>query len=346
MRAPSYTSREQVKAATDQAETARSNTRVDAAIESASRTIERKMHRRFYPWTGTRTLDWPPDQRSRSHVLWLGEDELLSVSALTAGGVTIPPGDFFPRPDNATPYDRLEINLAGGSAFGAGDTSQRAVSIAGVFGYCDDTVAAGALAEGLDVSETAVDVTDSAALGVGDLLMVGAERLLVTGKTMLSTGQTLQAPLTASVAAQTVAVTTGSAYAAGETLLLDAERMLVVDIAGNNLIVQRAHDGSTLAVHTGSTIYAPRTLTVERGAVGTTAAAHDTATAVRRHLPPGPISTLALAIAVCDLQQQAAGYARTAGSGDNERETAARGLKQAWLDADPYRRKARGPWVI
>ena len=65
---------------------------------------------------------------------------------------------------------------------------------------------------------------------------------------MLATGQTLQAPgLTDRANAETVPVTNGAAIAVGETILIDAERMLTVDIAGNNLIVKRGFDGSTLA---------------------------------------------------------------------------------------------------
>ena len=47
--------------------------------------------------------------------------------------------------------------------------------------------------------------------------------------------------------------------------------MLITDIAGNNLIVKRQKSGSTLAAHTGSTIYAPRQVTITRGDLGTTA---------------------------------------------------------------------------
>jgi hypothetical protein len=335
-----YCTREAVKTATDQAATARMNARVDDAIESASRTIDRAMHRTFWPQTDTRYKDWPPASRSRSWVLWLDEDELISLTTLTAGGVTIPAPDYLLRPDTGPPFNRVEISLDSSSAWSSGTTHQRAVSLTGVFGYGADETAAGALAEALDVSETGVDVTDSAAVGVGDLLRVDSERLLVTGRSLLTTGQT--GSLTASNADRALTVASGAAFTVGELLTLDAERVLVEDVAGTTLVVSRAADGTTLAAHTTATIYAPRTLTVQRGAAGTTAATHLTAAALYRHVPPGPISTLCRALAVCELQQDASAWARTAGSGDNEREVSGKGLAAAWKNADRYRRKARG----
>lgn len=340
MVAPVYVTREAVKTATDQVATARLNAAVDRAIESGARTIDKAMHRTFWPQTATRTFDWPPPQRSRSWVLWLDEDELVSVTSLTAGGVTIPAADYFLRPDTGPPFDRIEIDLASSSAWSSSSTHQRAISVTGVFAGCPlDEAPAGLLAEALDASETGVDVTDSAAVGVGDLLRVDTERMLVTEKSLLTTGQT--GSLTASNADRSLAVANGAAFTAGETLTLDAERVLVEDIAGNTLVVTRAVDGSALAAHATATIYAPRTLTVERSAVGTTAATHLTAAPLYRHLPPGPIQTLNRALAIVELQQDAAGWARTAGSGDNEREVTGKALAAAWKNADPYRRKAR-----
>jgi hypothetical protein len=220
----------------------------------------------------------------------------------------------------------MKLNTA--SAFSAGSSWQRSVALVGTFAGCPTVdAAAGALVAALtDTTATRVDVSDSASVGVGTLIKVDSERMNVIGKTMLSTGQTLQTPLLASTAGTLVAVTTGSAYTVGEILLLDSERMLIVDIAGNNLVVERAYDGSTLATHTGSTIYAPRTLNVERGAVGTTAATHLNAAAVTALVIPPFVDELTLAETLNTLAQRQAGYARTIGSGDNVRMAGGQGL--------------------
>jgi hypothetical protein len=322
-----YCSREDVKHATETAETARNNTQIDRAIAAASESIDNLTRRRFYPQIATRYFDWPDTQNATTWRLWLNQHELISITTLTAGGETIAASDYFLYPTDGPPYTRLEIDLSSTASFGGGDTHQRDVAITGVFGYSADEAAAGALAEALDASETAVDITDSALIGIGQLIKVDSERMQVTGKSMLTTGQTLQTAMTADDANVTCVVSNGAAFAAGETILLDAERMLIEDIAGNSLIVKRAFDGSVLAAHTGSTIYAPRTLTVERGVLGTTAATHTTSTAITKHVVPSLVRDLCIAEALNTVQQESTGYARQIGKGESARELYARGLR-------------------
>jgi hypothetical protein len=328
---PVYATREDVKGALDVRFTARMDAQVDRALEAASGAVEGLLHRVFYPWAGTRYFDWPGESPSRPWRLWLNQHELASVETLTAGGVVIPPSDYFLEPNGSgPPYNRIEIDLDSPSAFSSGDTHQRAVAATGVYCGCPvATAAAGALAEGLDSSETGVDVTDSSLMGVGDLLLVGAERMLVTGRAMADTGVNTGGALASSTAAVSVPLsTTVGAPEPGEVVLIGSERMLVVDRAGPVLTVKRAFDGSVLAAHdTAADIYAPRTLTVVRGAVGTVAAAHDSAAAIARHVVPGLVRQLCEAEAITALQQAGAGWARTAGSGDNERELSGRGLQ-------------------
>jgi len=308
-----YATREDVKASLDLKETARANAQVDRAIEAASRTIEGLCHRRFYPQTATRYFDWP-DQYARPWRLWLDDSELISVTAVSSGGVTIPTANVLLEPNrNGPPYNRLELDLDTNAAFGGSSTPQRAITITGLWGYTNDESPAGTVDEAMTTSETDMDVTDSASIGVGQVLRVGSERLLVTEKRMKSVGQTLQTPLTAQANNVTVAVTSGAAFAVGETILLDGERMLIVDIASNNLTVRRGWDGSTLATHTGSTIYAPRTLTVTRGALGTTAAAMSQGDQIYRwDVPPG-VNELCTAEAVVMLLRSSSGYAGQTG---------------------------------
>jgi hypothetical protein len=313
-----YCTREDVMRASDVAITAYRAAAVDRLIEASSRGIEALCHRDFYPTIATRYFDWPTQQSPRSWRLWLDRDELLAVSSLSSGGVVLTADDYLLKPYARPPYSRVEINLAGSAAFGGGPTHQRDITINGTFGACTDVALAGALAEVLDSSETQVEVSTSA-IGVGDLLLIDDERMQVTDKSMIDTGQTLQTPLTANKADVLVAVTDSTGYAANETLLLDAERMLIVDIAGNNLIVKRAWDGSVLAAHTGSTIYAPRALTVTRAQLGTTAATHNNGATIYRHAPPALVRRLAIAETQVALMQEDAAYARTVGSGDATR---------------------------
>src|SRR5262249_47825977 len=157
--------------------------------------------------------------------------------SLVSGGITIPPSGYLLEPVNdGPPYTHIDINLGTVSAFSAGATWQQSIVATGVWGWSADTTPGGTLAAPIaNSSVTTCTLSDSASVGVGSILLIESERLLVTAKTMLTTGLTLQAPdLTASQANQTVATTNGAAFTVGEVILIDAERMLVVDIAGNN----------------------------------------------------------------------------------------------------------------
>jgi hypothetical protein len=339
---PWYASREDLKAALDVMETARSDAQIDRALASGARSIDGEFHRIFYPLTATRTFDWP-QRYTRPWRLWLNQHELISVTALVAGGTTIAAADYLLRPDHGPPFTHVEIDLSSVASFAASATHQRAISIAGVYGHSNDETPAGALAEALDTTETDVDVSDGSKMGVGHLLRADSEAMVVTGRAMLDSGQNLGGNLDASAASVAVPVSDGTGYHAGEVLLIDSERMLLTDIAGNTLTVRRAWDGSTLAAHTtGADVYVSRRLTVARAAVGTTAAAHDNGAILARHLPPGPVGTYNLALGINTLLQERSGYARTVGSAENEQEAAGRGLRsarsQAWR---AYARKAR-----
>jgi hypothetical protein len=278
----------------------------------------------------TRVFDWPNAERSYPWRLWLNQHELISVSVLVSGGVTITAGQYFLEPANSgPPFTRIDLNRATVAAFTSAATPQHSVSVTGVFGYRADTAPAGALAAAVtDTTGTAVTVTDSSKTGAGSSLLTDSERFLVTDTAMVTTAQAQQGAGAGTAVASDVAltVTDGTKYAVGEVLLLDSERMRIIDIAGNVLTVKRAWDGTVLATHTGAIIYAPRLLTVVRGALGTTAATHLIAAPVSVHVVPGIVAELAVAEAINLFLQETSGYARTVGAGDNVRMAGGAGL--------------------
>lgn len=348
-----YTTREDVKSALDMKETARNNVQVDRCIEAASRAIDGEqqigglLKRRFYPLIATRYWDFPSFQYAYPWRVWFDQWELAAIpTSVTSGGVPIPLSACNFEPANSgPPYTYLELRRDQSYSFGAGSTPQRNIAITGAWGYWTATTPAGALAAAItDTTGTAVQVTDSSLVGVGDAIKADSEFMLVTGRTWVSTGQTQQGSgcSTASAADVTLGVTDGTKYAIGETLLLDSERMLVVDIAGNNATVKRAWDGSVLAVHTGATIYAPRQLTVTRGDLGTTAATHANAAVVVKNRVPGPVKELCLAYACSYLTSESSGWARQWGEGQGSAANLGRSIAQLENDAvTAYGRKAR-----
>ncbi|MFD8234000.1 hypothetical protein ACFV20_19230 [Streptomyces sp. NPDC059696] len=314
MTEPWYATREDVMRALDVKLTARSTRQIDRALQSASRDIDSLCHRRFYPETATRSFDWPGSQYRPSWRLWLDDQELISLTSITSGGTAISPDDVVLYPLSGAPYSRVETNLGTSAAWGGGDTHQADVTITGLWGYRLDETTVGALAADV-ASTTATTITvngpASAELGVGSILRIDDERMIVTGRSMVDTGQGFGDSMTAAKNDVSIGAADGTAYAVDEVILRDSERMLIVDIAGNTLTVERAWDGSVLAAHTDSAIYAPRALTVVRGALGTTATTHDSAASVRRWNPPGLVRDLTIAEALNRVTNEQAGYART-----------------------------------
>lgn len=313
---PVYTTRETIKRALDQGEVARNNRNIDRCIESASRNVELLCHRTFYPRISTKYFNWPNAQGALPWRLWLEDNDLISLTTATSGGTAIPPENILLEPNTSgPPYNRVEINIGTSSAFGGGSTYQRDVTLTGLWGWHDEHVNAGSTTEALDVSETEVDVDAEVAVrvGVGSLLKVDTERMLVSERRQLDTGQTVGgAGLTVSKGDTSLTVADGSAFEVDETILIDSERVLITEIAGNTLTIERAFEGSTSSAHSaGAAIYAPRTLVVERGALGSTAATHDSGATIQSwRVPPG-LHQYVTAEAIHELMQEQTGWFRT-----------------------------------
>jgi hypothetical protein len=320
-----YTTRESVQDAFDVREAAHRSTQIDEAIASASDDIDGWLNRHKHglaPRNATRYFPWPSFTFSRAWRLWLDENELISVTTLTAGGTVITSSDYFLEPVNSgPPYTHIEIDLDSQAAFTNSGTHQRAISVVGVWGINNDQKTAGTLAEALDASETAVDVSDASLVGVGDVLTIESERMLVTGRSSLSTGVNLGTALTALKSNQTIAGISGG-FNVGEVLLIGSERMKIVENNGTDLTVIRAYDGSTLAAHSiGAGLFAYRTLTVERGALGTTAATHSISTAVTKWDVPQLVRDLCKAEAITRLEQEFSAYGARVYSDEAERDS-------------------------
>ncbi len=320
MGSPAYATVEQVSAALDFKASAYEATRLNRLVLSASRRIDLMLHRHFFPLTETRSY-----HLGGGGGFWL-EADLFSLTAVTADTVAITISTVTLHPAVA-PFHWI---------------SQTGVDIdvTGVWTFSQDTTPAGALAEALDNSETAVDVTDSSLVGVGDLILVDTEQMVVTAKTQLDTGVDFSSGGTTADKSDNAITLDGAGLKVGESILADSERMLIVEYNSATEIatVKRAWDGSVLATHTTPSVFAPRTLTVERDAVGTTAATHSDTTAITRNLAPGPIVDLCIAEAISTYEQESSGYGRTVGSGDNVREARGLGLKEAREEAKHYKR--------
>jgi hypothetical protein len=349
-----YCTRESVQDAFDVREAAHRSAQIDDAIASASDDIDGWLNRHKHglaPRIATRYFPWPTRDYSPAWKLWLDENELVSVTTLTAGGTVIASSDYFLEPVNSgPPYTHIEIDLDSSASFSNSGTSQRAIEIVGVWGISNDQLAAGALESAVaSTTTTTVDVTRGDLVGVGHVLEVDSEKMLVTGKTTLDTTQNLASGMNALSSDRTVDVSDGTLFFVGEQILIDSERMRIVDIVGNNLTVIRAYDGSVLAAHSSSAdVHAYRRLTVERGALGTTAATHLDAASVTVWRVPDLVAQLCKATAISNLEQEFSAYGARVYSDEAERDSsgtevvAGRGLTDLRKScARRYKRKFR-----
>src|SRR5688572_13185319 len=87
---PTYVTRQQLAAAMDVQPAAGAHTELDRVIVQASVAVDTLCRRRFYPETATRVLDWPSLERGTpTWRLWLGENELISLTSLTSAGTVL-----------------------------------------------------------------------------------------------------------------------------------------------------------------------------------------------------------------------------------------------------------------
>lgn len=336
-----YCTREDVQRALNIADNPRLNAAVDRAILAGARDLEGTLHRRFYPETKTVLFDQPTGGS-----LWLYELELAAApTQILSGGVPMTVGtDVFLRPKSGPPYRWLEASASAAVFWQSINTPQAAISITGDYNWPVITAAAGTLGLTAGSGAAQLILNDSSVVGVGSLILIDTERLIVTEKTMSATGATLSADLGNVKSNTAVTVSDGTLIHPGETVLVDAERMYVQYVTGNTLTVERAVAGSALAAHTNTTaVYAPRTATASRGQLGTTAASHSSGAAISLLLAPSLVREANLALAINNIEQALSAYARPVGAGDNQRDSTGRGVQQILDDTyTAFGRKARG----
>jgi hypothetical protein len=345
----SYAAVEDVKAALDILETARAESQIRRVLRSATDSVEGLLRRRFYPEVRSQTFRWYDELGATDMpwTVWFDANEIISVTAFTTGqddtAIAAGAGGYLLKPDDGPPYTRVELDTEGSATFETRSAYQDSVTISGLFGYWNEYEDAGILDGLITDSATTLDVSNGALVGIGNLLKIGTERVVVTGRSFKTITQTLTTGV--SLASTTsIPVVSGAAFNEGELILVDSERMLIVDVAGNNLIVKRGWDGSTLEAHlTGATVYVSRTLTVTRGALGTTAAAHSDDAPVSLFYVPPLVQDLCIAEAMAQLLQERTAYARTIGAGEGEREVRGTGLADLRKRAvEAYGRKKSG----
>jgi len=371
---PTYCSREDAQQSIDFEDgiTTSIQQKTDRAIADASRNIEGQLHRLFYPWDGTKWWDFPNYQYASPWKLWLDRHDLLCLTSFSSGGVNIPLNTCFLRPANPRPgfpYTSIELDRSSGSTFGGNSaTPQNAIQAAGTWGFSADADPAGTLAAAITTAgQPTITVSDASQMGVGDLLIIGygrgtapypadtlghagliqpytGERVLVSDRAAADTGlaQSGSGCSTSSSADTALTWTGAGTVNQGEVLLLDQEQMLVLGVAGGVAMVSRAWNGTQLQDHSSAEIWAYRSLVVQRGFLGTTAATWTLGTAIYRHRVPAIIRAIAIGESANRILQETSGYARTVGGPDMAMPAPGIALADLWDEArTEYGRIAR-----
>jgi len=372
---PCYSNRYEVQRALDFAPGVDANAQTDRAMMSAAENIYGQFHRVFYPYDGTRWADWPNQgewgggQYADPWKLRLNDNDLVCMTQLQSGGVTIPLTAVFLRPtDNwqkGMPFTHFELDRSQSYTFGnAAQTPQNSISMTGTWGYGADADPAGTLAAEVGTGDSTITVTDGSQAGPGDLVVLGygrgsttasapyagsiapylGERILITDVTAVATGLTQAGSGCTTDETSDIALsTTGTgALNVGEVLVLDQEQLLVEQVVAGVATVRRAFAGTALQDHSGATVYAFRQYSVLRAQLGTSANSYALAAAVVRHRVPQLIRDLSIAESEVQLLNEGSAYARTVGSGESATPAPGVGLMDKWAEARArYGRKGR-----
>lgn len=152
---------------------------IDALLSAASRHIDRKTSRRFYPRIEAQLYDIPDDD---DLMLF---DDLLSLTTLTNGnGTVISASDYIlATPRNGAPYYMVSLRdtASVGWELTSASSAQQAVSVLGVWGYrhhyaTDGWEAVTTISAAItDTTSAGVTMTSTGGVSAGDIVKVDNE---------------------------------------------------------------------------------------------------------------------------------------------------------------------------
>ena len=281
-------------------------------VLAASRLLAMKTGR-FLPVTETRTFG---ADRASSIRLFL-RFPLISISSIVNDGVTLGSDDYVLQPngrhwDNG-PYSMLEV-AANADNLSAWDDDNDGIVIVGDVGLYDATeLLSATLGADLTDSGKTMRVSNGALVSPGMMVKVESERIFVkASSTPVAAVTTISAALDAN--AETCTFADGSLLNVGEVFRIGVEQIKVLDLNGNAGALQRGWNKTTKSAHTiNSNVDVYRNFSVERGANGSTAAAHANASAITKYLLPEDVNGLCRKIAMRMLKDASAGYAGRVG---------------------------------
>lgn len=265
----------------------------------------------FVPVTASKSYDNPGGDAHNGFEFML--DPLLAVVSITdKNGNAISSDDYELYPLNRAwengPYLRLK-------------TYYDEITINGRWGLYEEWLANGLSGTLAAASTTSLVVTNGGRLWPGKVVKLEDEQILVaagcggenspdpTTATSVTTGY-------ATEATDIIPVTSGAEFYFDEVIRIGDEDMLILRKDGNELIVRRGWNGTLRDEHSlSSAIKVYRTVTIERGANGTTAAAHSSAAMYEAQIP-ADLAYLATQISSLMRGKAATGFTGRAGNSE------------------------------
>ena len=161
---------------------------IDALIAQASRYIDQKTGRTFYPRVETRLYDVPSPM---SRELWINDDDLLAVVTLTNGDTTVlTTTDYFLLPRNDYPKYAIVIKESSSVIWetDSNNDSEGAISLAAIYGFRQQYGTRGFVtganlneASGLNAADTTFTMVSGANFASGQLIKCENELMYILG---------------------------------------------------------------------------------------------------------------------------------------------------------------------
>lgn len=238
----------------------------------------------FLPTTGSKTFYALEYERGVEHEFVFVIDPLLALTAITdENGAAIASTSYALRPVNKAwdngPYLRIECDYD-------------EINITGRWGLYEELASSGISGSLAATSTASLVVTNGGLLWPGQVIKMGDEQILITagcGSENSPSPSLLTGSVTTGYVNETldvIPVTSGTVFFANEVVRMGDEDMLIRRIVSNTLVVQRGWNGTQRDEHSlGTQIYVYRTVTVERGMNGSTAAIQSAVTIYKAVIP-------------------------------------------------------------
>lgn len=282
--------------------------RVLDKIRAASRWIDRNIGP-FIPIVETRYFDG--DGTSELYI-----DTLVALTSLTVDGMSVEFGDCLLYPRNRLwdlgPHIRIVIASDSASVYQF-TIGQSNVAVEGRWGLWEQIQDCGVVVA--SQSDTADDlvVNSAAGISVGAVLLIDDEQEVVIA---IGAATDSMANLATALDTESEILTLDdvSLVEIGEVIKIQFEQLKIVDSYDNQVLVVRGWNSTKRTTHaSGADVLVYRTFTVERGANGTSVAAH-TATQIVRYVAPEDIRWLCKQMAGLMLKKADSGFSGRAGS--------------------------------